>query len=109
MSGYYFLNEDKTYKPCTLEEHFSQIENLFKQGKKHVGKDIINGKLVSTVWLGVDHNHFGGHPLLFETMVFESEDVWVDIYCERYSTWDEAIAGHEKAIQWVLDGFKDEG
>jgi hypothetical protein len=29
-------------------------------------------------------------------------------YCERYSTWDEALEGHNKAIEWVKDGCKDD-
>ena len=28
------------------------------------------GIKVSTVWLGLNHNYFGGPPLIFETMVF---------------------------------------
>jgi hypothetical protein len=54
---------------------------------------------VSTVFLGIDHG-FGGRRELFETMLFvngSSED------CERYSTWDEAEAGHER---WVKQVFK---
>jgi hypothetical protein len=47
---------------------------------------------VSTVFLGLDHN-FGreGAPLLFETMVFGGAQ---DGQQERYSTWEEAEAGH---------------
>ena len=106
--SHYYLNEDHTYEPCDLMTYANQIEELWETGKKNVANDIINGKRVSTVWLGLDHNHFGGKPLLLETMVFETESVGADIYCERYSTWDEAVEGHERAIQWVLDGCKDE-
>lgn len=53
-----------------------------------------NGVTVSTVFLGSDHQWLpGGKPLLFETMIFggpDDQDTW------RYSTWDEAEAGHMK-------------
>ena len=53
----------------------------------------INGDIgVSTVFLGLDHQWGNGPPLLFETMVFGGE---LDGEQERYSTWEEAIEGHE--------------
>lgn len=105
---YYFLNEDHTYRPCRLEEWSNQFEGMSKQGARHIASDVINGCHVSTVWLGIDHNHFGGKPILFETMVFGHKDSGNDIYCNRYSTWDEAVEGHQEAIQWVLNGCHDD-
>lgn len=52
---------------------------------------------VSTVFLGLDHSFGYGPPKLFETMVF-SEDKAADEMMERYSTWDEAVAGHNKMV-----------
>ena len=52
-----------------------------------------DGIKVSTVFLVVDHAWEGG-PLLFETMIFGGEH---DEYQWRYSTWDEAVVGHEAA------------
>jgi hypothetical protein len=51
---------------------------------------------VSTVFLGLDHR-WGkqGPPILFETMIFGGVE---DQYQERYATWDEAEAGHAKAV-----------
>jgi hypothetical protein len=51
---------------------------------------------VSTVFLGLDHSFGEGPPQLFETMIFGGEH---DEYQERYSTWDEAEAGHKKACK----------
>lgn len=53
---------------------------------------------VSTVFLGLDHSFGNGKPLLFETMIFGGDH---DEYQERYSTWDEAEAGHRKACELV--------
>lgn len=55
---------------------------------------------VSTVFLGIDHG-FGmsGPPVLFETMVFGGkldESQW------RYSTWDEAAAGHKAVVAELM-------
>jgi len=97
-SIWYFLNEDKTIRPCTVEEWEKQFRK-----DRHVGHEIINNKRVSTVWLGIDHGLYG-KPELFETMVFEDPNHPCEIYCKRYATWDEAAEGHKKAIDWVIDG-----
>jgi hypothetical protein len=51
---------------------------------------------VSTVFLGLDHQWGDGPPLVFETMIFGGEH---DQYQERYSTWDEAEAGHKQGVR----------
>ena len=53
---------------------------------------------VSTVFLGIDHNFSGGVPILFETMIFGGK---YDDYQEQYATWEEAEAGHKRAIELV--------
>ena len=53
---------------------------------------------VSTVFLGLDHQFGSGPPLLFETMIFGGEH---NEYQERYSTWEEAEAGHKVACDLV--------
>lgn len=55
---------------------------------------------VSTVFLGLDHRFGHGPPVLFETMVFINGS---GSDCERYCTWDEAVAGHAR---WVAQVFK---
>jgi hypothetical protein len=55
------------------------------------------GVRVSTVFLGLDLRYGEpGPPLVFETMIFGgSEEGWQD----RCSTWDEAVAMHQKACK----------
>lgn len=101
--SYFYLNEDHSVRECGMCEWATQFEEMAKNNTKHVAEETVNGKHVSTVWLGLNHNYFGGVPLIFETMIFE-EDSSSDIYCERYSTWDEALEGHKKAIHWVKNG-----
>lgn len=69
---------------------------------------------ISTVFLGLDHNFSdSGPPLLFETMVFErethpSETLGIEVrtsldeFTKRYSSWDDAAAGHAAAVRGVL-------
>ncbi len=57
---------------------------------------------VSTVWLGLDHRFGGsGKPLIFETMVFVGD--FDEDYCERYETLEEAVEGHERAVDRYED------
>lgn len=59
------------------------------------------GARVSTVWLGLDHQFGDGPPLIFETMVFPAESS-MDLDCERYSTEEEAKAGHSAMVEkWI--------
>lgn len=56
---------------------------------------------VSTVFLGFDHNWTpGGEPILFVTMVFGGEH---DQDMERYSTIEEARAGHKRMCEKVFN------
>ena len=79
-------------KPITslLEWHY-----LFRE-PRHVGKDEHGDILVSTVWLGLNHRFGPGKPLIYETMIFKGEH---DEYTMRYSSYDEAKAGHRQACK----------
>jgi hypothetical protein len=60
-----------------------------------------DGPVVSTIFMGLNHRIFGlGPPLVFETMIFWSGSR-LDHYQERYSTWDEAVTGHKRAVARV--------
>lgn len=66
---------------------------------RHVGwTRLEDGRVVSTVFLGLDHAFGCGPPVLFETMVRLPEGGWKDV-CERYTTWDEAEAGHWAVVE----------
>jgi hypothetical protein len=64
--------------------------------------------MVSTVFLGVDHNDYGlghGPPVLFETMVFAGQDPEIDQDQRRYSTWDRALAGHRAMVAEIASVY----
>lgn len=105
--GTYLLDENKNAVPCSVDEWSNQIHEMRKNNTKHVANETINDKRISTVWLGLDHGwDVNGEPLLFETMVFE-DNTYNEIYCDRYSTWQEAEEGHKKAVEWVMNGCKE--
>lgn len=63
----------------------------------------INGIVVSTVWLGLDHNFIGdGPPLIFETMVFRPGERGGELIY-RYTTHEQAERGHETALLRLLE------
>lgn len=94
MTGdFYILEGKKAVRVDGLEEWTRRVD----LENKHVAvTEIAPGTSVSTVFLGIDHNHFGGSPLLFETMVFN--DYGDDGTQQRYSTWEEAEAGHARIV-----------
>lgn len=72
------------------------------KNSRRVAFDTFEGVEVSTVFLGLDHNHFKeGDPLLFETMVFTDIEGGGD--CYRYFIWEEAIAGHAAAVAKIKE------
>ena len=64
----------------------------------HVGDDMIDGRRVSTVWLGYNHG-FGHGVVIFETMIFQHDDDVednedLDEFQQRYETYEEARHFH---------------
>ncbi len=71
--------------------------------QKHhrVALDLIGDVKVSTVFLGIDHRFNGaGDPILWETMIFGGEHGG---YQERYTSLDDAKAGHAKALALLAE------
>ena len=92
MTSKYIL-EGKTPK---LVEDVIEWGSWFETADRNVASDTLkSGVRVSTVFLGLDHNFGNGEPVLFETMIFGGKH---DQYQERYSTWEEAEAGHKQAL-----------
>lgn len=88
-----------------------EIEDTIEWGRwlqaadRVVKQDKWGDVMVSTVFLGMDHQYGTGRPLLFETMVFGLDSD----YQRRYSTWEEAERGHREVLRKVLKGEKDDG
>lgn len=82
-----------------IEDVLKWAKNFETQDRK-VAKDILpDGKVVSTVFLGMDHRFGEGPPLIFETVVFPCEKDFDELDTGRYSTEEEALEGHGKMVQ----------
>lgn len=87
--------EGKTPVRCSI------MEFAMAQGKQDwiVAQDVIEGVVISTVFLGNDHDWTRrGPPLLFETMLFGKDSVEG---MGRCSTWEQAEQMHQDAITTV--------
>lgn len=106
-SKYITKDIPKTYKTGyfdTVGNEITMIEWSLAQNEDNtIYADIINGFLVSTVWLGLSHGFREGRILIFETMIFSEEDggCAFDGYQRRYETLEEALSGHKEACELV--------
>ncbi len=100
MAYKYILKGKKPVKIDDVEKWAEWVETAERQ----VAKGTYGKVVISTVFLGLDHNFgFGGKPLLFETMIFGGKH---NEYQKRYSTWEEAEKGHIKALKLVKEAKK---
>lgn len=90
-----YYNRDGT--PCEDQDTLAWARDFEKE--RRVAKDTLpDGKVVSTVFLGLDHNFGTGLPLIFETMVFASDNSGDDLDVDRYSTEEAALKGHRDIV-----------
>lgn len=108
---HWILDEEDIPKEASLEEWVIWFET--HNSARFLAKYERDGYLVSTVFLGMDHNWSGkGPPILFETMVFDDQrwekpgdggnrcvDMGEEMCCERYSTKDDALIGHQRHVK----------
>ncbi len=105
--------EPDILKWARWQESVSECDSDGKHGR-HIGRTLVNGVVVSTVFLGLDHNFSDvGPPVLWETMIYrealegEHDRSWLD-YQERYTSKADAIAGHTRAVDHVLAQIQKE-
>lgn len=119
LDRYYYKLQGKLAVPC---EDLREWGEWMSKNDRTVHKTTIEGVLVSTVFLGLNHNYGEGDPLLFETMVFRDEEYsgtvdfdvvyeegqssgfWGD--CIRTSSWGEAEAAHKKVVAHITERFE---
>lgn len=105
MDFYLLDHEKKPYK-VSLDESYKLYEN---PDMKITKQDLINDHIrVSTVFLGMDHRFYwietDNEPVLWETMIFGGEH---DGYQQRYTSHEDALAGHAAAIAMVKKDSKN--
>lgn len=114
MSDRYILGGPTGQEPIKCDD-LEQWGNWFETAERHVAETTIGRYWVSTVFLGVDHSYRlpddpPGPPLLFETMTFHQggNEVEDDDGFGRWSTWEEAEAGHARAVELAQARFDGE-
>lgn len=97
MNGQYILNGRAAVPAADLITWGRWLEKADRKvAVDFVGADDDENQVrISTVFLGLDHSFGEGPPLLFETMVFGGA---LDGEQGRYTTWEEAEAGHRKMV-----------
>ena len=101
----YILDGKEVKEVFTMEEWVVNFDRRNNKVAHDTIGDIGSTIDVLTVFLGIDHNFNvlrgknDDKPILFETMVFGGKH---DQYQERYCTWDEAIAGHERIVKMAM-------
>jgi hypothetical protein len=68
---------------------------------RRVARTVVGDAVVSTVWLGLNHNP-GGVPLIFETMIFGGP--WAG-EMTRYHTEEDALRGHLRVLHRLRAGM----
>lgn len=81
-----------------LEPDILKWGQWFETADLMVARTQIGDAVVSTVFLGIDHNYGGGVPVLYETVAFGGA---LDQDGERYCTRAEAEAGHKALVERV--------
>lgn len=126
--GEYILNPDHTVTPATDSDEWAM---RLETADRRVRLTRVGPYVVSTVFLGLDHNHMRrGPPILFETMVyvelehditfppipemgfeghtFHSNQDFEDTQ-ERCSTWEEALMQHQGVVDEIRRAnYRDE-
>lgn len=99
------LYYDYAGDPCAWETWIFLFQARFAPPDEpgRIGLDEVGNYQVSTVWLGFDHSHFGGRPVLWETMVFKDHQPR-DLYLERYTSRADAERGHRNIVKALRDG-----
>lgn len=75
------------------------MQSLRKEDRVVKQEVVLFGRVVSTVFLGIDHSFGFGPPLLFETMVFRSRRGLGDIDCIRTPDEETARKTHEATVK----------
>lgn len=116
-----YILKDKIAIPCGDVSEWSEY---MCRADRTVAKTQYENIVISTVFLGVDHNVGDeGEPLLFETMIFEDEDYGHPVSFslsdkgfsivgdnKRYSFYGEAEEGHKAICEEIrsrLDKAKE--
>lgn len=104
----YFVLDSDHNAIAVDDREWAQWHKNFEN--RQVAEDFLHGKAVriSTACQGMNLAvSFDEPPIIFETMIFALGEI---IGQRRYSTWDEAVAGHQEIVAELNEviGLSDE-
>ena len=94
--AWYILDENNKPVKSPIIQYSEWIEA--NPERKAVKQEHIGDVRISTVFLGLDHAWNSDIPVLWETMIFGGEH---DQYMDRYTSIEDAIEGHQTALNLV--------
>jgi hypothetical protein len=93
---WYLLGDDgEPVGPVDMKT-YTASELMFSPDRVVARDELEDGTVVSTVFLGLDHQFGDGPPLLYETLVFPVDDSEGD--CYRTSSRTAAQACHDQVV-----------
>ena len=93
----FYILQGKIPIPCDdIEEWTKWLIGSLADASRVVAQEEVGDYWVSTVFVGTS---IGPLPM-FETMVFDAKRLH-SMYQERYPTWELALEGHRRAVEWA--------
>lgn len=100
----YILTENKDVVETTTLKAFEWRSDPANKHLWKIAEDQIGNSTVSTVFLCTDHGYQSPVPVLFETLVMGGP---LDDNMERYTTYQEAVRGHNLTVAQVFNRQDD--
>ena len=96
----YILDDSGNPVPCP--DLLTWVRWFETAGDRVIAQDTVDPKImVSTVFLGLDHNFSHGEPILWETLIFGGPH---DGEGDRYTSRADAEKGHAKYLAIARNG-----
>ena len=96
MSKWYILDNNNKPVAKPVLEAAQWLED--NDHRRIVKQENIGDIFISTVFLGLDHAWNSDVPVLWETMIFGGIH---DQYQDRYTSYEDALKGHELALTLI--------
>jgi len=101
---YYILKNNKVQKAESFDDYMVWVHD--NPTMKVIGRTTLGDTYISTVFLMIDHSMAlemnPEKPVVFETMIFYKDGNSSEEFQERYTSYADALKGHEAAVRKVI-------
>lgn len=95
----YVMDAEMKTRP---EPNLIKWARWFETADRGIASTTLDGRWVSTVFLGIGQQVGQCPPCLFETLVFYNDKDAIDNYSRSYETAREALLGHIEIVNMLL-------